>query len=76
MNAPVVPKARMTVVEFLEWSDLQPDDRCELVDGKVVAMTRDIVRHNQTKFAACRALDHAVRAARLPSSAPASGEAT
>jgi hypothetical protein len=33
MNAPVLPKARMKVDEFLAWSERQPDDRCELVDG-------------------------------------------
>ena len=66
MNAPVLPKARMKVDEFLAWSARQPDDRYELVDGEVVAMTRDTVRHNLTKLAACRALDDAVRSARLP----------
>jgi Uma2 family endonuclease len=65
MNAPVLPKQRMKVDEFLAWSARQPDDRYELVDGEVVAMTRDTVRHNRTKFAACRALDDAARAAGL-----------
>jgi Uma2 family endonuclease len=66
MNAPVVPKARMKVDEFLAWSKRQPDDRYELVDGEIVAMTRDTVRHNRTKFAAAQTLDGAVRAAGLP----------
>lgn len=66
MNAPVLPQIRMTVDQFLGWSERQPDDRYELVDGKVVAMTRDTVRHNQSKFAASRALDDAVRSAGLP----------
>jgi Uma2 family endonuclease len=66
MNAPVVPKARMKVDEFLAWSERQPDDRYELVDGQIVAMTRDTVRHNRAKFAAARALEDAVRAAGLP----------
>jgi Uma2 family endonuclease len=66
MNAPVLPKKRMKVDEFLAWSARQPDDRYELVDGEVVAMTRDTVRHNLTKLAACRALDDAVRSAGLP----------
>jgi len=65
MNAPRVPKVRMKVEEFLVWSERQPDYRYELVDGEIVAMTRDTVRHNLTKFAACRALDDAVRAAGL-----------
>jgi Uma2 family endonuclease len=66
MNAPVLPKVRMKVDEFFSWSQRQPDDRYELVDGEIVAMTRDTVLHNQTKFAAARALDDAVRGARLP----------
>ncbi len=65
MNAPVVPKVRMKVEEFLAWSNRQPDDRYELVDGEVVAMTRDTVRHNLAKSAASRALYDAVRAAKL-----------
>jgi Uma2 family endonuclease len=66
MNAPIVPKMRMKVDEFLAWSERQPDDRYELVDGEVVAMTRDTVRHNLTKLAVARALQDAVRAAALP----------
>jgi Uma2 family endonuclease len=65
MNAPVMPKTRMRVDEFLAWSERQPDDRYELVDGEIVAMTRDTVRHNRTKLAAYRALDDAARAAGL-----------
>ena len=63
MNAPVLPKVGMKVDEFLAWSARQPDDRYELVNGEVVAMTRDTVRHNRTKAAAWRALDDAVRGA-------------
>jgi Uma2 family endonuclease len=66
MNAPALPKKRMNVDEFLAWSERQPDDRYELVDGEVVAMTRDTVRHNLTKAAALRALEDAVRSAGLP----------
>jgi Uma2 family endonuclease len=66
MNAPVLPKARMKVDEFLAWSARQPDDRYELVDGEILAMTRDTVRHNRTKAAAWRTLDDAVQAAGLP----------
>jgi Uma2 family endonuclease len=66
MSTTVLPKTRMNVGEFLAWSERQPDDRYELVDGEVVAMTRDTVRHNRTKFAAARALDDAVRTAGLP----------
>jgi Uma2 family endonuclease len=56
----------MKVDEFLAWSGGQPDDRYELVDGKVVAMTRDTVRHNRTKAVAWRTLDDAVQAGGLP----------
>lgn len=66
MNTNTLPKARMRVDEFLAWSERQSDDRYELVDGEIVAMTRDSVRHNRTKTAAWRALDDAVRAAGLP----------
>jgi Uma2 family endonuclease len=66
MNAPVLPKARMNVDEFLAWSKRQPDDRYELVDGEITAMTRDTVRHNRTKFAVAQTLEGAVRAAGLP----------
>jgi Uma2 family endonuclease len=62
----VLPKVRMTVDEFLAWSARQPDDRYELVDGEIVAMTRDTVRHNRTKAAVWMAFDDAVRATGLP----------
>jgi Uma2 family endonuclease len=55
----------MNVAAFLAWTEAQPDDRYELVNGEIVAMTRDTVRHNRTKAAAWRALDDAVRAAGL-----------
>jgi len=66
VNVPLSPKVRMKVDEFLVWSERQPDDRYELIDGKIVAMTRDTVRHNRAKLAACIALRDAVRAAGLP----------
>lgn len=66
MSAPRTHKLRMTVPEFLVWSGRQPDDRYELVDGEVVAMTRDTVAHNRSKAAAWRALDDAVRKKNLP----------
>jgi Uma2 family endonuclease len=62
----LVPNVRMNVDEFLVWSERQPDDRYELVDGEIVAMTRDTVGHNRTKGAAYVALLNAVRAAGLP----------
>jgi Uma2 family endonuclease len=66
MSTIVLPTRRMTVTEFLAWASRQPDDPFELVDGEIVAMTRDTVRHNRTKAAAWRSLDEAVRDAGLP----------
>jgi Uma2 family endonuclease len=66
MSTTSLSKGRMEVPEFLAWSERQPDDRYELVDGEIVAMTRDTVRHNRAKLGAYRALDDTVRAAGLP----------
>jgi len=66
MNVSVIPKVRMNVDEFLAWSERQPDDRYELVDGEIVAMTRDTIGHNRAKGAAYVALRDAVRAAAQP----------
>ena len=66
MNAPVVPKVRMKVDEFLAWADAQARGRYELVDGEIVAMSPERARHNLVKFAAARALRDAVLAAKLP----------
>jgi Uma2 family endonuclease len=68
MNVSLVADAhvRMNVEEFLAWSARQPDqDRYELVDGGIVAMTRDTIEHNRAKLAACVALLSAARSARL-----------
>jgi len=61
-----LPKHRMKVTEFLAWADEQPDGNYELVDGEIVAMAPDRVRHNLVKAAAYRALDDAVKAAGVP----------
>jgi len=67
MNTHALPKQRMTVPEFLTWSDKQPEtERYELVDGEIVAMTRDTVRHNRAKTAAFIALRDAIGAAGVP----------
>jgi Uma2 family endonuclease len=66
MNVSAIPKVRMNVDEFLAWSERQPDDRYELVDGEIVAMTRDTIGHNRAKGDAYVALRDAVRAAALP----------
>ena len=61
-----LPKQRMKVPEFLAWAEAQPQGRYELVNGEVVVMAPERVRHNLVKTAVFRALDNAVRAARLP----------
>jgi Uma2 family endonuclease len=67
MNTTVFPTKRMSVPEFLAWAELQPEGRgYELVDGKVIAMAPERVRHNLAKLAVARALEDAVRAAKLP----------
>jgi Uma2 family endonuclease len=54
------------VPEFLAWANEQLDTNYELVDGEVVAMAPDRLRHNLVKFAAARALEDAVKAAGAP----------
>jgi Uma2 family endonuclease len=66
VNAPIVPKVRMKVDEFLAWSDSQSEGRYELVDGQIVAMAPDRVLHNLTKLSVAVALRDAVNAAALP----------
>ncbi len=66
MSMTALPKQRMKVPEFLAWANEQLDTNYELVDGEVVAMAPDRLRHNLVKFAAARALEDAVRAAALP----------
>jgi Uma2 family endonuclease len=67
MSTHVLPKQRMKVPEFLAWSDKQPETtRYELVDGEIIAMTRDTVRHNRAKSAAFIALRDAIRKAGVP----------
>ena len=65
MSTSLAPARQMNVAEFLVWTEAQPDDRYELVDGEIVAMTRDTVGHNLAKAWAWRALDDAVRTAGL-----------
>ncbi len=66
MTTATLPKQRMKVPEFLAWANEQPDTNYELIDGEVVAMAPDRLRHNLVKFAAARALEDAVKAAGLP----------
>jgi Uma2 family endonuclease len=66
MNAPALPKQRMKVPELLAWVNEQLDGRYELVDGEIVAMAPERLRHALVKHAVARALEDAVRAAGLP----------
>lgn len=68
MSASVAsPTGRMTVDQFLAWLDNQRgSDRWELVEGEIVGMAGDRVRHNRVKYAVARALDDAIRSANLP----------
>jgi Uma2 family endonuclease len=67
MSMPALPKTRMKVPEFLAWTQRQPEGRnYELVDGEIIAMAGDNVRHNLVKLAIARALEDALRVARLP----------
>jgi len=61
-----LPKQRMKVPEFLAWAEAQPQGRYELVNGEVVAMAPERVRHNLVKLAVARALGDAVKRANLP----------
>jgi len=60
------PEPTMTVEAFLDWSQRQPSGKFELVDGVVVAMAPEQVRHARTKFATVAALKAATAAAGLP----------
>jgi Uma2 family endonuclease len=66
MNAPAVPKVRMNVDEFLTWAEGQPQGHFELVDGEVIAMSPEQLRHNLVKLEVALALREGVRAAKLP----------
>ena len=60
------PKHKMTVTEFIPWALAQPRGRFELVGGEVVAQASERARHNLTKAAVYKALDKAIKKAKLP----------
>ena len=60
-----VAKLRMTVDEYLAWSQGQ-DGRWELIDGEPVKMEAERVEHLEIKLAAATALIDAIRRARAP----------
>jgi Uma2 family endonuclease len=60
-----VPKARMSVDEYLAWAGDQPG-RYELLDGAIMAMSPEGAAHAERKAAIHAVLLAAVRARRLP----------
>ncbi len=64
-----LPKHKMTVAEFVPWAMSQVSGRYELVGGEVVAQASERARHNLTKAAVYKALDAAIRKAKLPCTA-------
>ncbi len=66
MNARALPTHKMNVEEFLAWAERQPEGRFELVDGEVVAMSPERVRHTIVKLEVAIALREAIRARGLP----------
>jgi Uma2 family endonuclease len=59
------PKTWLTVDEFLLWAE-DKAGRYELIDGEIVAMSPQRVRHGETKLAVHDGLRAAMRAAGLP----------
>ena len=57
---------RMTREEYRRWAERQPKGRFELVDGEVVAMAPERIRHARLKGRMFALLDRAVRQASLP----------
>ncbi len=61
-----LPKGRLSFEEYMAWAETDPPGRHELVDGVVVAMVSERVRHNRAKRTAFQALENAVKKAGLP----------
>ncbi len=55
----VVPQTRLTVDDYLAWSESQPG-RYELVDGMVVAQAAERAAHAEMKHKVCVALNGAI----------------
>ncbi len=60
------PEGRLSIEQYLAWAETDATGRHELVDGRVVAMSPERVRHNRAKGAIFRALSEAVAKAGLP----------
>jgi Uma2 family endonuclease len=61
-----LPIHKMTVAEFVPWAMSQKSGRFELVGGEVVAQASERARHNLAKLAVAKALQNAVKNAKLP----------
>jgi Uma2 family endonuclease len=61
-----LPKQRMTADEFLRWVQTQKSGRYELIDGEVVMMSPETVRHVHVKGEAWLALRNAIAKAGVP----------
>lgn len=59
-------KPYMTVDEFLVWGEKQAEGRFELVDGEVVKMAPETVRHVLVKYQVYAALQKAIEKSSLP----------
>jgi Uma2 family endonuclease len=66
VNARALPQQKMSATEFLAWAERQAGGRFELVDGEVVAMSPERVRHTVVKLEVAVALREAIRARGLP----------
>ena len=58
-----LPKTRMTAAEYLDWSASQDEGHFELVDGKVLMMSPETVRHVEVKAEVWLALRNAIQQA-------------
>ena len=59
-----LPKHRMTVDEFIEWTSTVPG-RFELLHGQVYQMSAERTRHGRVKFKVQSALENAIKSAGL-----------
>ncbi|NBC31740.1 MAG: Uma2 family endonuclease [Alphaproteobacteria bacterium] len=62
-----LPNRKLTFDEFVDWCRAHPEaGRCELVDGEIVSMAAESLRHVRIKQQMWLALRNAVAAAELP----------
>lgn len=60
-----ITRQRMTIDEFYDWTETQPEGRYELVEGEVVRMAPERLRHNVGKLDVAIVLLAALRKAGL-----------